>query len=342
MNLSKPTIVEVAKLAGVSNSTVSRCINAPDKVDKKTLARVRKVIEQTGFRPNLLAQSFRRGRTDIVLVVIHHVGNSIFSDIIDGIRAVLGGRYSVILMESRSEEQGHSRFIDLLVARQVVGVILLCSSPPFSRRLVELDNFPSLPVVIGLEPISADLASLPCVLIDNYQASFDATRYLLDSGHRDILFVSGERGSLITRDRERGFVAAMSRAEVADAETRIVHSELSIQGGIAAGHRILGADERPSALFCANDDIALGVMSVAPRYGLSVPRDVSMMGFDDSAYAATANPPLSTVAQPSREIGERTARRLLRAMETPDDPIGLVEILPHRLVIRQSTAPPRR
>lgn len=337
--MPKPTIVEVARLAGVSNSTVSRCINNPEKVDRKTLARVRKVIEETGFRPNLLAQSFRRGHTDIVLVVIHQVGSSIFSDIIDGIRSVLGDRYSVILMESRSEKQGHSRFIDLLVARQVVGVILLCSSPPFSRRLVELDNFPRLPVVIGLEPISADLASLPNVHIDNYQAAFDATRYLLDSGHRDIAFVSGERGSLITQDRERGFVDAMARAGIADAPDRIVHSELSIQGGIAVAHRLFGDAARPTALFCANDDIALGIMSVAPRFGLRVPDDISVMGFDDTPYAATANPPLSTVAQPARDIGERTARRLLRAMETPDETGELTEILPHRLVIRQSTAP---
>ena len=90
--MPKPTIVEVANRAGVSNSTVSRCINNPEKVDRKTLARVRKVIEETGFRPNLLAQSFRRGHTDIVLVVIHQVGSSIFSDIIDGIRSVLGDR----------------------------------------------------------------------------------------------------------------------------------------------------------------------------------------------------------------------------------------------------------
>ncbi|OHT21814.1 LacI family DNA-binding transcriptional regulator [Edaphosphingomonas haloaromaticamans] len=341
--MPKPTIVEVARLAGVSNSTVSRCINNPEKVDRKTLARVRKVIEETGFRPNLLAQSFRRGRTDIVLVVIHNIGSSIFSDIIDGIRGVLGDRYSIILMESRSEEQGHSRFIDLLVARQVVGVILLCSSPPFSRKLVELDNFPRLPVVIGLEPISEDLASLPSVHIDNHQAAFDATRYLLDSGHREIMFVSGERGSLITQDRERGFVAAMAQAGIADGAARILHAELSIQGGIAAAHRLFGRETRPTALFCANDDIALGVMSVAPRFGLAVPADLSIMGFDDTVYAAMANPPLSTVAQPTRDIGERAARRLLRAMERPDEtPAGtgeLAEILPHRLVIRQSTAP---
>jgi LacI family repressor for deo operon, udp, cdd, tsx, nupC, and nupG len=337
--MTKPTIVEVAKLAGVSNSTVSRCLNNPEKVDRKTLARVRKVIDEIGFRPNMLAQSFRRGRTDIVLVVVHHVGSSIFSDILDGIRQVLGERYSVILMESRSEEHGHSRFIDLLVAKQVVGVILLCSLPPFSRKLVELDNIARLPVVIGLEPVSADLAALPSVHIDNYRAALEATNYLLGMGHRDIVFVTGEKGSLVTLDRERGFLDAMARADIDAPEARMLHADLSINGGISAGHALFGRPDRPTALFCANDDLALGAMSVASRFGLDIPADLSVMGFDDSAYAAMANPPLSTVAQPTREIGERSARRLLQAIENPEDASPQVaEILPHRMVIRQTTA----
>jgi LacI family repressor for deo operon, udp, cdd, tsx, nupC, and nupG len=345
--LAKPTIVQVARLAGVSNSTVSRCLNQPENVDRKTLARVRKVIEEIGYRPNLLAQNFRRGQSDIVLVVVHNVGTSLFSDILDGIRSVLGSRFSVILMESRSEAQGHARFIDLLVAKQVVGVILLCASPTFDPRLIGgFDQQPRLPVVIGLEPVSADLADLPSVHIDNFRAAHDATTYLLDMGHREITFVSGEKGSLITQDRERGFAQAMAQAGCADPGALILHGDLSIQGGMAAAHRLLtgtsgSGQQRPTALFCANDDIALGAMSVAAQLGIGVPEDLSVMGFDDTVYAATANPPLSTVAQPTREVGERTARQLLHALDHPEDGGQGTEILPHRLIIRKSTARPR-
>jgi len=339
--LAKPTIVQVARLAGVSNSTVSRCLNQPENVDRKTLARVRKVIEEIGYRPNLLAQNFRRGQSDIVLVVVHNVGASIFSDILDGIRAVLGSRFSVILMESRAEAQGHARFIDLLVAKQVVGVILLCASPTFDPRLIGgSDHQPRLPVVIGLEPVSADLADLPSVHIDNHRAAHDATTYLIDIGHREITFVSGEKGSLITADRERGFADAMTQAGCTD--LAILHGDLSIQGGMAAAHRLLTRAIRPTALFCANDDIALGVMSVAAQLGIAVPDDLSVMGFDDTVYAATANPPLSTVAQPTREVGERTAKQLLHALDHPGEEAHLTEILPHRLIIRKSTARPRQ
>ncbi|WP_206244165.1 LacI family DNA-binding transcriptional regulator [Novosphingobium terrae] len=340
--MAKPTIVQVARLAGVSNSTVSRCLNQPENVDKKTLARVRKVIEEIGYRPNLLAQNFRRGQSDIVLVVVHNVGASIFSDILDGIRSVLGSRFSVILMESRAEAQGHAKFIDLLVAKQVAGVILLCASPTFDPRLIGgFDHQPRLPVVIGLEPVSADLADLPSVHIDNHRAAFDATTHLIDMGHREIAFVSGEKGSLITLDRERGFADAMAQAGCSDPAARILHGDLSIQGGMAAAHRLLGRGERPTALFCANDDIALGAMSVAAQLGIRVPEDLSVMGFDDTIYAATANPPLSTVAQPTREVGERTAKQLLHAIDHPEEGGHGTEILPHRLIIRKSTAPLR-
>ena len=131
--MSNSTIVEVAKLAGVSVTTVSRCLNSPEKVGKKTLARVRRVIEEINFSPNMLAQNFRRGKTNIILVVVHEIGSWLFAEILEGIRAVLGTRYSIILTESRPEVNDNN-FIEMLVAKQVEGVILLCSTLPFSKK----------------------------------------------------------------------------------------------------------------------------------------------------------------------------------------------------------------
>ena len=128
--------MEVAKLAGVSVTTVSRCLNSPEKVGKKTLARVRRVIEEINFSPNMLAQNFRRGKTNIILVVVHEIGSWLFAEILEGIRAVLGTRYSIILTESRPEVNDNN-FIEMLVTKQVEGVILLCSTLPFSKKLLE-------------------------------------------------------------------------------------------------------------------------------------------------------------------------------------------------------------
>ena len=334
MRLASPTIVEVAKRAGVSISTVSRCLNHPDKVGKKTLQRVRKVIDDINFSPNALAQSFRRGKTNIILVVVHEIGSGLLSEVVGGIRSVLDGRYAVILTESRPDAAQPASFIEMLVAKQVEGVILLCSVPPFSRKIIELNKARNLPIVIGLEPLSDELRKLPSVHIDNFAAASEATAYLIGLGHRRIAFVSGPRQSYVTLDRERGFVAAMADAGLDG--SHVHYADLSVNGGINAANDILtGAP--PSAIFCANDDMALGVMCAAARRGLSIPGALSVLGFDDMRYAAIANPPLSTVAQPAREIGIHAARRLLDAIDNPDEPGRQTEILQHRLVIRTST-----
>ena len=335
MRLASPTIVEVAKRAGVSISTVSRCLNHPEKVGKKTLQRVRKVIDDINFSPNALAQSFRRGKTNIILIVVHEIGSGLLSEIVSGIRSILDGRYAVILTESRPDAAQPANFIDMLIAKQVEGVILLCSVPPFSRKIIEINKARNLPIVIGLEPLSDELRKLPSVHIDNFAAASEATAYLIGLGHRRIAFVSGPRHSYVTLDRERGFVAAMAAAGL-DA-SNVHYADLSVNGGINAGNDIL-ANAPPSAIFCANDDMALGVMSAAARRGLAIPGVLSVLGFDDMRYAAIANPPLSTVAQPAHEIGIQAARRLLDAIDNPDQPGRQTEILQHRLVIRASTA----
>ena len=337
--MANPTIVEVARLAGVSITTVSRCLNDPDKVGKKTLARVRKVIDEIHFSPNSLAQNFRRGKTTIILVVVHEIGSWLFSEILEGIRLVLDGRYSLVLTESRPEVSESRNFVDMLVAKQVEGVILLCSVLPFSKKLIEISKSRPLPIVIGLEPLSDELNTLPSVHIDNYQAAREATEYLLGLGHTDLVFVSGPESSFVTRDRELGFCDALKAAGIPTDDALVVHSDLTVNGGTQAANDILSRARRPSAVFCANDDMALGLMSVAAQKGIRIPDALSVMGFDDMRYAAISNPPLSTVSQPARDIGINAARRLLRAIDTPDEGERQVEIMPHRLVIRQSTGP---
>lgn len=336
--MTNPTIVEVAKLAGVSITTVSRCLNAPEKVGKKTLARVRRVIDELNFSPNMLAQNFRRGKTNIILVVVHEIGSWLFAEILEGIRSVLDARYSIILTESRPGLTDNN-FIEMLVAKQVEGVILLCSTLPFSKKLIEINKSKPLPIVIGLEPISDDLNQFPSVHIDNYQAAFDATQHLIQTGHTRIIFVSGPKNSYVTKDRELGFSDAMHHAGLLTDAHSIVHSDLTSNGGINAAIDIFSRSHIPTAVFCANDDMALGILSYAARRGIKIPDDVSVMGFDDTRYAAIANPPLSTVLQPARGIGVSAAIRLLRIIDAPDDNAAKAEILPHRLVIRRSTGP---
>lgn len=331
--LSPPTISSVAALAGVSIATVSRCVNDPDRVNVKTRARVQKAIAKLGYSPNTLAQNFRRGRTNMIMVVMPQVGCPFLSEVLAGVREGIGGRYSLVIAEAKY--RSYEEFGAMMVSRQVDGMILLATMPPFGA---DLDQIRRLPVVLGCEPVSDEMAGLPSVHIDNFAAAREATSHLIGLGHRRIAFVSGPAGSLVTRDRERGFRAAMGESGLDVGEDQLCSAPLSTGGGAAAAEQLLGNDTRPTAVFCANDEMALGAMHVFQRAGLKIPEDISVMGFDDTRYAAIASPPLSTIAQPANEIGQRVAARMIAEIEgTASD--GNRTLLEHRLIVRQSTGP---
>lgn len=256
-----------------------------------------------------------------------------------GVREGIGGRYSIVIAEAK--HRSYEEFGAMMVSRQVDGMILLATMPPFGANLDEISPQRRLPVVLGCEPISSEMEWLPSVHIDNFAAAYEATRHLIDLGNRRIAFVSGPVGSLVTRDRERGFRAAMADHKVPVDEALMCAQPLSTEGGVAAANRLLHCDPRPSAAFRANDEMALGAMHVFQRAGLEVPEDVSVMGFDDTRYAAIASPPLSTVAQPAADIGRRVAVRMIEEIEGKVGTGPQGEVMRHRLIVRQSTGPNR-
>ena len=170
------TIAQVAKLAGVSIATVSRCINNPEKVRPATRQKVQKAVAKTNYSPNSLAQSFRRGHTNIVMVVLPSVGDPFLGNVLSGIRSRLAGRYSVLLAETDLNHVDYEEVGALLVSRQIDGLILLATLLPFGASLEQMGEGRRLPVVVGCEPITQELRSLPSVHIDNEGAAFEATK----------------------------------------------------------------------------------------------------------------------------------------------------------------------
>jgi LacI family repressor for deo operon, udp, cdd, tsx, nupC, and nupG len=181
---------------------------------------------------------------------------------------------------------------------------------------------------------------LPCVRVDSEAAATDAINYLIEQGHERIGMIRGDATSLITRDRERGYRSAMKQANLPVREEWIVEGKLSIPGARRASRTILACEEPPTAIFCANDDMAIGCLHEIKAAGLQVPRDVSVIGFDDIRYAEVTDPPLTTISQPAEEIGERVTDRLCRRIEGGSNGDAETQLLPHKLIIRQSVAPP--
>ncbi|MDX2418762.1 MAG: LacI family DNA-binding transcriptional regulator [Xanthomonadales bacterium] len=339
--MTQVSIKQVAKIAGVSIATVSRCINNPQQVRERTRVKVQAAILKTGYSPNTIAQSFRRGRTNVIMVVIPSIGDPFFTEVMQGIRSVVAQNdYSIIISETNFNTMTAEEVGAMMVSRQADGFILLASVFPFGNEVLEKAQKRSQPVVIGCETISASLADIPSVHIDNVAAAREATDFLISKGHKKIAFISGQSTSLLTRDREFGYRTAMQKAQLPVEDGWVVEGNLSIEGAAHACKQLLEHPDRPTAVFCANDEMALGFMHQIKEQGLSVPKDISVMGFDDIRYASVMEPALTTIAQPARQIGERVAIRLFKAIETGNQPNSQPVILPHKLIIRESVAAP--
>lgn len=336
------SITVVAKIAGVSIATVSRCINNPEKVTERTRLKVQEAIVETGYSPNTLAQSFRRGRTNLIMVVLPSIGDPFFTAVMHGIRTAAREKgYSILIEETQHTTMTADDIGALLVSRQTDGIILLASMSPFGTDILSAKSRRRLPIVVGCEKVSSDLADLPSVRIDSVDAAKEATNYLITQGHERIAMIYGQESSLLTKDRELGYRAAMKTAELKIRDGWLVAGQLSISGARQATRELLDHTERPTAIFCANDEMAIGCLHEIKAAGLTVPGDVSVMGFDDIRYAEVMDPPLTTIGQPADEIGERVMHRLCKRIEEGRvNGDNQAQIVPHKLVIRQSVAKP--
>ncbi len=336
------SIREVAKLAGVSIATVSRCLNDPEKVTAGTRSKVQEAVRQTGYRPNTLAQSFRRGRTNMVMVVLPSIGTPFFADVMRGVReAAAASGYSILIEETDGNTITADEIGAKVASKQADGIILLASLSPFGTEVVSAKSQQALPIVIGCEAMAPELFDFPAVHVDNVAAARDATGFLLEQGHTRIAMISGIEASLLTRDRELGYRDAMQNAGLDVEDGWVVAGKLTIAGAREATRALLGHDSRPTAIFCANDEMAIGCIHEIKAAGLSVPGDISVMGFDDIPYAEVTDPPLTTIRQPAADIGRRVMQRLSDEIEHGRQSDTPLEIVPHELVVRASTGAPR-
>ncbi|WP_160151525.1 LacI family DNA-binding transcriptional regulator [Microbulbifer sp. ALW1] len=334
------SIKKVAKLAGVSTATVSRYLNNPEQVKERTRLKVQSAIDETGYAPNTLARNFRRGRTSLIVVVLPTVGDPFLENVMRGIWQVADEQgYSILIRDTQSNSHGFDEYSDMVFSKQADGILLLASISPFDEPTgkPKASNKAHPPIVLGLESVTSELNQFPSVRVDNVAAAADGTHYLIQLGHQRIGFIAGKRNSLLTHDREKGYRKAMRKAKLPVANGWVVEGEQTLDGARRATRRLLSHKERPTAIFCANDEMALGAMHEIKSACLKVPEDISVIGFDDIRYAEIMDPPLTTIAQPAEEIGERTMRRLCQAIEGSDAD-NEAEIVPHKLIVRKSTA----
>lgn len=337
-----PTIYEVAKRARVSTATVSRVLSRPSIVAHATRRRVLQAVEQLGYEPNSTAKNLRRLKTGKLIVSVPDISNPFFSLILQGIEAAAQREgYSVLVGDTQHDEKREEGYAMMLRRKEADGLIFLGHRLPQEAATVIRAMSPRCaPIVNGCE--FSPTLGIPSVHIDNAKAAYEAMDHLYGLGHRRIGIVTGPLVSPLSRDRLDG---AMSRAkrERADRQCIVVQGDFSIESGAAAAERLLGRGEPPTAIFCFNDEMAMGVIEMARQRSVHVPRDLSVVGFDDIRFARHTHPPLTTIAQPMRQIGEGTVRLLLGILSGGDEMDTPASVtLRHTLVVRASTGPPRR
>ncbi len=329
----RPTLTDVAKLAGVSVATASRALSNPDLVAESTRNAVRDAAKSCGYKINLVARSLRLQRTNTVLVLAPGFDNHFFPDVLRAMEeAAHDEGFSMILGFTSRRQHRERNYLELVVSQRVDGMIVIDDG---ISQLKESAGV-SVPVVQVLEPFCGDRA--PMVGVDNRGIAATAVGHLAGLGHRRIAHIAGHPDSLVARQRKDGYVSALRDAGLAAYESLIVWGDYRQEGGMSSMQKLLSLAEPPTAVFCASDLSALGAMRACRIAGLRIPADISIVGVDDIEDAALCDPPLTTVRQPRREIGRRAMEMLVHAIRG-----RYVEsrvTLPTELVIRETTAPP--
>jgi LacI family transcriptional regulator len=335
----RPTIKDVAQRAGVSFKTVSRVINEQRGVSDEVKERVRQAIAELGYVVNYSARSLAAGGSSVVGVVIPRLTDPRSLDLLAHVGEVAERLELGIIVLTRpilDSEIGFSQFI----GHGIVGSLLLMSPRSVSAYLpfVRALDIPTVVVESLLEDTSQ--GAVPCIASDNYGGALAATRYLCELGHRRIAFISGTDLSQ-NRLRHQGYLDALAEADIAPDASLVQAGRWNWQSGYEAARALIELEAPPTAIFCANDTMALGAILALRERGLRIPGDMSVMGFDDLPAAASSRPPLTTVRQPTTEMVERAFALLEGAKQgepLPDEN----QVLPTELVIRASCGPPRR
>jgi LacI family transcriptional regulator len=334
---SKPTINDVAARAGVSKKTVSRVINSSPLLTDETREKVKKAIKELGFVPNPQARALAL-RRNFLIVLLHDNPNA--QTVLNFQNGVLEAiKDSDLALVVRPVERNSTDILNdvqtFLEKQRPLGALLL---PPISER----DDLAELCTKTGTRYVRVGSALLDvsqnCISSNDKEVVAEACATLIAKGHKHIGFVRGPAGFRSAEEREKGFRQAMADGGLVQAPELTVEGNYRFESGVAAGHKLLSLSPRPTAIFAGNDEMAAGVMHAARERNLSVPEDLSIIGFDDSPTAVHIWPPLSTVRWPIREMGRIAAQKLVPDFLDITDNNDLPTILESHFIDRMSVA----
>lgn len=333
-------IKEVANIAGVSASTVSRVLNGKSYVKEATRQKVMEAVKQTNYHPNVLAKSLKLGRSKMFCILVPSIENSIFPEITLGVEDVARKNgFSVILCNTDEDANVEKTYIQQMKTRWIDGFIMCSSIGDASHiRMLRAEGFP---VVLVNRFAEEDVGQMDLVSVDSYQSAYNAVRYLISTGHRRIALASGREELFFYRERYRGYCQALADADIPYDEALVMRETSGADSFYGMTQDVMRLADPPDAIFATSDPKAFVVMHALHDMGVRIPQDVSVLGFDNVNLSSMVEPPLSTVAQPLYEMGAVAAKNLLRQIRFKEDhghlPPPARHVLETNLVIRRST-----
>lgn len=336
------TIAEVAELAGVSPMTISRVVNGQGKVRDATRERVLRAIQALNYTPNLAASSLAAAQHLRIALVYTNPSGAYLRELLVGLLRVASGTAIQLVIDYWDElDADAERKAARALAKRVDGVILpppLCESKAAVTEVVRA----GVPVVaIASGHFSDDIS---CVRIDDFRAGKEIAEHLIEHGHTRIACIKGRADLSATTKRFQGFKAALDEAGIPLDAALVQQGDYTYRSGLKATEKLLALRRPPSAIFASNDDMAAAAISVAHRRGLDVPRDLSVVGFDDSSAATTVWPELTTIHQPIASMANAAIDMLVRGIRRNDSTTRVLtdHVVAHRLIARDSVARPPR
>jgi LacI family transcriptional regulator len=332
-----PTIRDVAKRAGVATMTVSRVINNSGYVSDATRAKVETAVAELGYVPNMLGPSLRFKQTNTLALVLTDITNPFWTTVARGAEdaAHLKG-YSVIFCNTDESPEKQEQYLTMLLRRRIDGILLApaCSSPE-SVQLIQKQGI----AVVVLDR-SVPITDVDMIRGDSTGGAYMLAQHLIDLGHTHITMLAGPRDVSTSYERVTGFLQALQEAGLEPGENNIVWGAFAQESGRKMAEQVLASDPRPTAIFAANNFIAIGALRALRDAGLRVPKDISLVSFDDLPEALSAEPFFTNVAQPTYEMGFQATQILIARMIGNSSEDFRSILLPTELIIRQSSGPP--
>ncbi|MGB4476255.1 MAG: LacI family DNA-binding transcriptional regulator, partial [Bacillota bacterium] len=331
-----PTIKDIARKVGVSPSVVSRALNNKYGVKESTRQAVLRAAKELGYHPNVAARSLVTKRTEMIGVIIPDISEPFYSRMIKGMEYVASKTgYTLLFSNSYESLEQSKAVVKMVEAQRVEGLIVVGSS------LKERDYIYSLidkgtPFVV-IERHYSD-PRMNCIWVDNVVGGYVATKHLIQCGHTRVAHISGDLDVEVAAERLKGYKKALDEAGIPFSPDLVVSGAFVWQDGYHGMKALLSRTPRCTAVFAGNDSMAYGALQAIAEAGLSVPQDISVIGFDDLEFSSLTNPPLTTVRQPRYEMGRDAARLLVTCLEQSTQDKGMKICYPPEIVIRRSTS----